>query len=105
MSYIFFINMNYLVFNVLKYKTVSAAATVMAIKSAIGAANNMPSMPKNMGIMIISGMKQIISRIIDDIIACTGFPTAWKKIEVIFIVHVNVTSDRKIRKVFSANIQ
>lgn len=75
------------------------------MKSAIGAANKIPSIPKNTGKMRISGIKQIISRIIDEMTACIGLPTAWKKIEVIFMVQVKVTSERKMRKVFSAKIQ
>jgi hypothetical protein len=62
-------------------------------------------MPKNNGKMIISGIKQIISLIIEAITAQMGLPTAWKKIEVILIVQVNVTRAKKILKVFSPNSQ
>ena len=85
--------------------TVNDAATSIAIKSAIGAANNIPSIPMNIGKIRINGIKQTISRIIEEITACAGFPTAWKKMDVIFMIQVKVTRERKIRKVFSANTQ
>ena len=55
---------------------VNDAATIIAIKSAIGAANNIPSIPKNRGKISISGMKHTISRIMAETMACAGFPTA-----------------------------
>lgn len=75
------------------------------MESAIGAAINMPSMPKNIGKMQINGTKQMISRIKDVKTAKTGFPTAWKKMEDILMTQVNVTRDRKIRNVFLAKSQ
>ena len=48
--------------------------------------------------MIISGMKHTMSRIIEAMTARIGFPTAWKKIEVILIMQVKVTRQRKMRK-------
>lgn len=56
--------------------TVSAAATVIEIRSAAGAANKIPSIPKNFGNIIISGIKQIMSLIIEAAIACMGLPAA-----------------------------
>lgn len=57
-------------------EAVKAAATSIAIKSAIGAANRMPSIPKNSGKSRINGMKHTISRIIDERTASAGLPTA-----------------------------
>lgn len=77
----------------------------MAIKSAIGAATNIPSMPKEIGKIIISGIKHTISRTSEVKTAKTGFPDAWKKIDETLIAQVKVTSDRNIRKVFLAKSQ
>ena len=63
-------------FSDLKNATVNAIATIIAMKSAIGAAYKIPSMPNFFGRIRISGIKQTISRTIEEITACTGFPAA-----------------------------
>ena len=51
------------------------------------------------------GIKHTISRITDAIMARSGLPTAWKKMDDILMVQVKAISDRKMRNVFSANNQ
>ena len=93
------------VFKVFINVTVKRVATIIARKSAHGAANKIPTISKKIGRMIIKGIKQTISLIIEAITARIGLPTAWKKIEVIFIMQVKVTSIKKMRNVFSPNSQ
>ena len=79
--------------------------TSMAIESATGAAKRIPSIPKKRGSVRIRGIKHTISRITDAIMARSGLPTAWKKMDDILMVQVKAISDRKMRNVFSANNQ
>ena len=75
------------------------------MKSATGAAIKIPSIPKKTGSVHMSGIKQKISLINDVKTANTGFPTAWKKMDDILIMQVNVTRARNMRNVFSENSQ
>ncbi len=57
---------NIIYFNSFIKDAVRSAATIMAIKSAAGAANKRASIPpNNAGKMIMRGIKKIISRITD----------------------------------------
>ena len=71
---------------------------IIPTASEIGAAYNIPSIPKPKGRQITKGIKHIISRIKETIVALIVLPTAWKKMEVILIRHVPVTKERKIVK-------
>ena len=77
--------------------------TVIAITSAHGEAKSIPFIPNIIGNIITSGTKQTISLVNDTTAAFTGCPTDWKNIDDTFIMHVNVTRDKNIRNVFSAN--
>lgn len=76
---------------------------IIPIISAIGAPHKIPLTPRNFGNIITTGTKQIISRSNDTIPAFTGSPTAWKNIDIIFIVQVHETNIKNILNVIIAN--
>lgn len=88
-----------------KTETVMAVDRIPATRSAMGPANRMPSTPKNMGRIMTKGTKQKMSRTVEETMECTGRPQNCRKMEVIFWKQLKITSERKMRKVFSAKIQ
>lgn len=83
-----------------------AATSAMEIRSAMGAEYRSSStLGEIAGKINIKGKKQTTSRTVDDTTANTGFPTAWKMIEFVFTTQPTLTSERKMRIVFSPNLQ
>ena len=62
-------------------REITIAVVIKAKASATGPANIMPSIPKNIGNMIMSGMRKITCRVMDKNTPLTGFPMAAKKLE------------------------
>ena len=76
---------------------ITATITIDA-RSDIGAAQRAPFIPMKWGKISVNGINIKTSRIKDEIIALTGLPTAWKKIEETLTTIVNVTNIRRILK-------
>ena len=82
------------------------AVTAREIRSEMGAAHRIDSTPDHTaGRMRISGIKHTTSRMVEAMVAYSGLPTAWKKMELVLIRQLKVISDRKMRIVFSPNSQ
>ena len=88
--------MSYNFFMALNSAIAIMTATTAAIKSDIGPAYNMPSIPRNSGKIIINGNKNNICLVNDKNIPFTGFPIEVKNVAVI--------GWRKFRPVNNKNI-
>lgn len=65
-------------FNFLNSAVTNSATTIPAPMSAIGPAYKMPFNPSVLPKMMMSGISRITCRIMERIVALSGYPLAWK---------------------------
>ena len=83
-------------------RVIKTTASAAAVRSATGAEYMTPSMPKNMGRMMISGSRNRICRVREIKIPFFALPMEVKKLAVMGWIPFRKVKNRKMRKYCSA---